>query len=778
MMYSWFFASLVGLCVAILCVDGFSFWVIVPLSFLLYRIYCLKERKIWQRVFLVAMAVLGISTYHRLQPAPTLLEGNVQTIVQLDPSSVSIDGDQWKGVIRELDTGRRWQAFYYLSSEEEKQSWEQAKLPRYMEVEGELKHPDRKRHLGGFDYQDYLNSQSIDQAITISHWKPYFEQNTNWDLLYIFSEWRMRIIHWVKNHQPPKLAEYTLALIFGETGALPNQVREAFKHLGILHFLSISGFHISYFIILLQHLFWRNNVSRETTDYLFCFLLPLFGFLLNWRISVFRAITQALFNILGRLRGKNFSGIDCWGLSLILAICLFPRQWQNLGFQLTYLLSAVLLISRQYLNDSAHHPLLSHFKLSLICLLFSLPVLAFHLFEFHPFSLFLNLFMSPIFSVILLPMLVLLLLLTLLSQSIPFLCLILDFGAWLLHFFDLLMISLGDYFGGSWVTGYWPLVVVCLFYFLAVQMLVRRERNQTNSIMMYVCMLSCVLLNHLSPIGIVAMIDVGQGDCFLIKEPFSTKAVMIDTGGKTQFGDREPWQVREKSYQLGRDTIVPALKFLGITEIDSLLITHADYDHCGELLSIATAMPINNIYVTQETLLDERLQKDLSLMAKSGVSVMRVTPYQFLAHNYFTLHLIAPVRTTGDANRDSLVVWTQFMNQKYLFMGDGDHESERILMTRYPQLRADILKVGHHGSRTSTSAEFLDFIQPHEAWVSAGEDNHYQHPHSDVIHSLEQRGIMIKRTDEHGSSYHFYLPSIWQKDEPFWYQETSVIEKE
>lgn len=217
--------------------------------------------------------------------------------------------------------------------------------------------------------------------------------------------------------------------------------------------------------------------------------------------------------------------------------------------------------------------------------------------------------------------------------------------------------------------------------------------------------------------GEMTMIDVGQGDCMLIRLPMNQGNILIDTGGI-------------KDYDLATQTIIPYLKASGIHKLDYVYISHDDFDHCGSLNSLKEHFSIDNIIRDYE---DYRKIGDIEIT--------------MLKHSY-----------SSDENDNSLVMKVDFKKFSVLFTGDASFQVEEELYRKYKHLDIDILKVSHHGSQSATSPTLFQMIQPSVAMISVKANNIYHHPSQEVISRLERKGIKIFRTDQDGMVHIRYYP--------------------
>lgn len=216
---------------------------------------------------------------------------------------------------------------------------------------------------------------------------------------------------------------------------------------------------------------------------------------------------------------------------------------------------------------------------------------------------------------------------------------------------------------------------------------------------------------YLRPYAQVLMLDVGQGDCTLISLPFHQGNILIDVAGS-------------EKRNIPKDIIVPALHAQGITSIDAVIITHDDLDHSGGLDQLRELMKVKTV-ITEK-------QSDLTIGSFR---------FQFLLKD----------DEFDDKNENSIITYSNLFGLRFLFMGDAGKQAEAVMMKHYPKLTADVLKVGHHGSKSASSPPFVHSLHPIVALISCGAHNFYGHPHQEVLSALENAQVRILDTPNYGS---------------------------
>ncbi|SMF88114.1 DNA internalization-related competence protein ComEC/Rec2 [Paenibacillus uliginis N3/975] len=232
----------------------------------------------------------------------------------------------------------------------------------------------------------------------------------------------------------------------------------------------------------------------------------------------------------------------------------------------------------------------------------------------------------------------------------------------------------------------------------------------------------------------VYYLDVGQGDSTLIQTP-KGQHILID-GGDNHKGDE----------------VVDYLKQLGVKSLDAIIATHPDADHIGGLDTVIDAIPVKSVYAPRVSHTTNTYKDFLLAVKNSGLKIKTAKVGLTLPLDGITAEFVAPVAEYGkDLNAWSAVLRVQYGNTSFLFTGDAEARSEKDMLKSPKLLKVDVLKVGHHGSDTSTSQDFLNAVRPTYAVISAGKDNKYGHPKSAIINRLKRAKVTVYRTDTQGT---------------------------
>ena len=254
------------------------------------------------------------------------------------------------------------------------------------------------------------------------------------------------------------------------------------------------------------------------------------------------------------------------------------------------------------------------------------------------------------------------------------------------------------------------LVIIFLVFLYYLDIQFKPFYRPIGIILMSIYCLNCLPIKNIFT-NQVSFINVGQGDCCLIRNQFNT--ILIDTGGLTYT-------------DIANDCLIPYFKKNRIYNIDLLITTHDDFDHMGAAKTLQT---------------DFRVKKYVTSYSDFPITIGNIT-----FNNYNTF-----INQIDDKNESSLVIGFNICNKDFLITGDAPIEIEKKIMITYSSIKCDVLKVGHHGSKTSTSDAFIKYLSPKEAIISVGKKNKYGHPDKSVIDILKRNNVVIKRTDIMGT---------------------------
>ncbi|MGE7601153.1 DNA internalization-related competence protein ComEC/Rec2 [Peribacillus sp. NPDC097675] len=681
----------------------------------------------------------------------SIYEGSESHFLVTFTSQLKLDGNLLKGFITS-GQGEHLLLRYKIASEQEKEGViEHLQTGISCPVQGSLQVPEPHRNENSFDYQRYLSLQHthwILKAHSISFSKCKKEKNS---LVVSIQNFRMRGISYIKEHFPKESSGFVTALIFGDQSEIDEEDLTNYQRLGLVHLLAISGLHVSLLTGMLFYLGIRIGITRERMIFLILVFLPIYTLLSGGSPSVLRSCLMAMLFFILMLFKKRLSASVAIGVIYMVLLFLQPNMLYNIGFQLSFAVTfSIIMSSRIFL----HYPqkTIQLFIISSICQLAALPILLFHFFEVSILGVLLNVLYVPLYSVILLPFS---LLTVVVHLAIP------PLGQLLISLINvtfMLCNRAADVATGlpmaSLAFGKPSFIMMLLLVLSVLGLFVCWEVSFRTSKLWWAMFIFLLLLQFnfqkLSPFGEVHVIDVGQGDSILIILPFNAGNYLVDTGGQITF-PLEAWKKKRKTYNTAEDTIIPLLKSKGIHHLDKLILTHADADHMGSAKELIEHFKVEELIIGGWSV-DQYQDKDfISVARDKGISMNMVKRGDSWKVDGAAFHVLNPYKKEENTNEASIVLYAEIGGFSWLFTGDMGESGEKELIDTYPQLRVDILKVGHHGSKTSSSIPFLEQLHPKAAIISVGKENRYGHPHDQVMETMEENKVNVFRTDEDGA---------------------------
>lgn len=671
------------------------------------------------------------------------------------PDQIKVNGDllQVTGFLTDDGAEHKVQASYQLQSQEEKERWSQLTDTVVVYFAGICEEPEGVRNLNGFDYRTYLQRSGVDYLLKIEEIEQ-IQRTHDWRLT--LNQLRRKLLVQCQK-LPPTMATYAKALLFGFKDSEFGELGDSLARLGILHFFSLSGLHVLFFLGLFRYVLLRVGVTVERVWFLQLIFSCLCAGLAGYSISIIRTLLQRNLADSNRHFAGKLSKLDCLALTLLICLIFQPYALLSAGGQLSFGLAFLILFAA---------PLAQRYRYASLCfsLLLSigiLPLLWYHFYEWQPLSVLLSVWLAPLFTYVLLPLLVLCFglsyfLPTGLFSIVEHVFVLFSEGLTSLRSLDYLRIVVGKPMVLQVLFGIG--LVLCLLHFL--------KQQQAGRIVW--CILGLVLIaggKYCDPSGILSFVDVGQGDSIFLMEPFHQATYLIDTGGRLNFA-QEPWQIGSW-HSNAEQTLIPFLKSQGVRTLDHVFLTHGDADHMGDVAELQRAIPIRTLYFPRGMEQKDSAGKTLKWLAGQGVRLVPVLTDTELDLPFQVLH---PWVAGSGENDDSLVLALRLKVQTILLTGDLEQAGEARLMARYPSLKADILKAGHHGSRTSTAPEFIQQLAPRDVVLSCGRHNRFGHPHAETLATLEDRQIL--RTDQQGMIYYTWwsfgkrlAPAQWVKSD-------------
>lgn len=596
---------------------------------------------------------------------------------------------------------------YYFKNDEYKFFKEKVNIGSSVIVKGKLVSPKNNTVPYLFNYKKYLYNKRVYYTLKIDNIK-ILKENSN-----PFIKLKNRVIKHVNSY---KDSTYLYAFILGKTELISDEVLTSYRENGISHLFALSGLHVSIFSSILLFILKKLRF-KEILNYVLIFIfLLLFSFITGFSPSILRATLLFFLLSINKVFYLNIRTLDILYLVFIILVIINPFIIYNLSFILSFTAAFFLIFSSDLLKGKNYF--VSLFKVSLLSYFASLPLSIYYFGYTNLLGTILNLVFVPLVSFVVFP-------LTLLTFIISKFYSILNITTNLLESLSLL-------FNKFKIIIYFPRInLIFVFIYLSILMLYIKFKKKICLYLIIVLLIFFKIRPYMDNNTYIYYIDVGQGDSILVVTPHLNKTILIDTGGIVSFNENY------KS-NIVKNKTIPFFRRIGINKVDYLFLTHGDYDHAGEANELLSNFCVKKVFINKGSInnIEKKINNKEVLMLKNFV--IDNIKVNSLNNNVF-----------NNENDDSTILLFNIYDYKFLFMGDASIKTEEYLLNNYILPNVDILKVGHHGSYTSTSTDFINVIKPKYSVISVGENNMYKHPNKSVLDILDNTKLF--RTDVDGT---------------------------
>ena len=652
----------------------------------------------------IILLLTGIITIIRLNiPHQSKYQEDTKNIIG---TLISIQADENKVTLIVKGKEKIQGTYYFNTEKERKKIQETLNLGDTIKIIGTLSLPREPTTENLFNYKKYLNKQKIYYLIEIDK---IIKEKENTSLYYK-----------IKNKLEKKITNpYIKAFLIGNQDTISSEAKTSYQENGISHLFAISGMQFYLLANFLLRLLKRINI-KEKTGYkivfliLFCYLV-----LIEKTASIIRSILFFFIFSINKVWNLSLNKKTLIILSLSITLLINPFYITEVAFWYSYVISIGLLLFTK--EDQSY--LKTLLKTSSLAFFLSIPISLYYFYEINILSIIYNLFYIPFVNIILFP-----------ASIITFLCPILE------PIYNILILILEE------SSIYLSKITFCklifakipiIFYF--TYLIIIFIILKTNKKKWKIVLIIGLALHYTAPTyytkDFIKIIDVSQGDSILIYSKGHT--ALIDTGGKTIYDENK------KSTSITRYITIPLLKSLGIKKLDYVFLTHGDQDHMGEIDYLYNHFKIEKIYLNLGE--EKEIEKEVIKGIKNVEKVYQEEMFQI---GNFTMYQLN--KEWKEENTSSSVFYVSHKKLNALLMGDATIDTENYLQKNY-KLKTDIIKIGHHGSDTSTSLSFLKTTCPRLAIISVGEDNIYNHPSKEVINRLIKEKIPFLTTIESGT---------------------------
>ncbi|MHA6260353.1 DNA internalization-related competence protein ComEC/Rec2 [Sporosarcina sp. CAU 1771] len=723
-----------------------SVWLLL-INLILLPIYF--KRKDDSLTPILAVSATCISFFYFTSALPVVSSPGPTEVTFSWTENPKIDGNRIKGFVNTSDD-KIYYTSYTFKDENEKTKYIALRFSSTVfTYSGSIKESVNPSHKYAFDMNKYLKmngASGVFEAETLLSIK----EHTNLSIR--LSEQRGKLTTHIETKFPPSLVTEAKALLLGDRSGLDEEESSIYRRLGITHLFAISGLHVGLLIVMMREFLLRLQIRRGSVDLLLITLMPLYAVVVGGAPSVWRAVSVAVMALLLSLGGRKIRLDNALAVSAIVFIFLHPYIVFQPGFQLSYLAALALVLSSKILAKSKSFIGIS-FHVTAISQLALYPVLLIHFYELSLSSFFVNILFVPLYSIIILPVNILLLATTwafvpladlMFAIYVPFREIIRVATVWLSELPYQLWTpgKLGPIEATFAVAGVLYFFVkyeegVALKYclpFLLVPALVIQFLPYTN--------------NSLQ----VTYLDVGQGDSIVIELPFRKAVYVIDTGGTVDFFEND-WKSPMKRFEVGRNIVVPFLKGQGITKVDKLILTHPHADHIEGADEVLEELRVKEIHITPGSETESEMDEVLKIATSKVVPIYGMRDEVSWEEGIFKFAYVSPQEGMFSLNDRSLALFMMTPELNFLFTGDMEKEAEINFINKYTDVDFGriILKAGHHGSKTSSTESFINKLHPELTIFSAGRGNMYGHPHEEVMERFDRLNLPTMSTAEYGS---------------------------
>ena len=615
-----------------------------------------------------------------------------------------------------------------------------------IEIKGEYSAPEVARNYKGFDYSQYLKTLNIYGTIKVEESK-IINKNQLSPILISINNIKEKMIDNANRNMPKRTANLLLGILIGERDNIQEDIIESFRTANLSHILAVSGAHTSYIILGITYLISKSKTPKRIGYIITIINLLIFIIITGASYSVVRACIMAIVVIGAKIcyRKENFFTSIC--ISLIIILIQNPFAINDIGLKLSFMGTAGIVIFNKSITNFFIKLKIKQKIAEALSVTFSaqLMIMPITILNFNTISLTFfisNILASPLLGIIIIFGFISIFISSILNPISKILFLIIHIFLELL----ILVSKVTEKIPGSsilvktpnilFAIVYYILILFFNYFFVIKQNPTRRFhkkiikiitiKNIKNAfkviaVVFLIILLLTRIVRIINPTLKIYFIDVGQGDSTLIVTP-KNKKILIDGGeGKT-------------------NVLFQYLLDRRINKIDYIIISHFDSDHCNGLIEIIEKMRVENIVMSKQSKESEEYKKILEIIKQKNIKVSSVKAEDkiIIEKNLYT-KILNPAEKFEfqDLNNNAIVAKLVYKNFSMLFTGDIEKAEENLAKKYKNELKSTILKVAHHGSKTSTSEEFLKYVEPQIALIGVGENNKFGHPNQITIEKLK-----------------------------------------
>lgn len=623
----------------------------------------------------------------------------------------------------------------------------EAEIGSYVQLQGKLSCFERASNPGQFDVYSYYQISGISYRLNQAEIKA---KTTKYNKIYEgLYKLRMFFAEKLNEGLPEKEASIMQTMLLGEKGSMEKELKALYQRNGIAHILAISGLHVSMLGMGLYKILRKCCIPMKIAAGISAGVMILYGMMTGFSVSALRAILMFVIHMTAIILERTYDMLTAVAVAAVLLLVGQPLYFFYSGFLFSFgcVLGIGLLLPLLVDGAKKMHFVVRTIVGGLGMTVITLPVYLWFYYQYPVCSIFLNLIVIPLMSILIAAGLLLIICQIICPQaSIPFALLIKG----ILKLYDTLL-KLCDGLPGNLFTVGRPEAWQIILYLLVLIFLVLFGQRLKTIVRWCIALLAvAVLLHHRGQRMEITFLDVGQGDSIFIAND-NGNCYLVD-GGSSSVNS------------VGEYRIIPFLKYQGVSHIKAVFITHPDEDHCNgikELMSSGREQGIGIEHLVLPDIAQESKEQayfELEQMAASlNISVLYMSKGQEIADDQLKLSCLHPDKGENEkeANAYSIVLEVTYGNFRAMLTGDvegsGEEKLIRYLEEENTGDRITVLKAAHHGSGYSTPDEFLDISRPAYTIISCGRNNSYGHPHKELLERLQEHDTEIFVTYETGA---------------------------
>lgn len=629
-------------------------------------------------------------------------------------------------------------------------------------LKGKIKKPRGLRNPGGFNYRKYLSQKNIFYIFYVdSIVKKNEIKKGNFVLRDIVYPVRRGINKTIFKFFPSYSTRSIIkALTLGDKELISNDILEGFSKTGVIHVLAVSGLHVGFIVIMCLTVCNLLRFTRIMSTIVTIVILIFYTLLTESHPPVFRAAVMSSLYLVSIHLERKTQPFNIIGLAGLLLIIINPYNLFSLSFILSFTaISSIiyfyntLITLPVYVKIKNKNPfrakILATIFVSLSALIGTIPISAYYFNRIPLLSIIINLFAIPLTALI-----VGLSFITFLFSTISLF--VASIYAGLIDILVTAFIAIIDWLSRihfSYITVPSPHSVTIIIYYLILFLIFNFNHNRSKKILILLLLISSNILiwktvfdNNIHKLQWIQF-DVGQGDAALLTTP-GHKTILIDGGSRSEFFDN------------GKQIIARYLNKKGIKKIDYVILSHPHSDHVGGLTHIIKNYTVDRIYYSHCPCKTSLYTSFIETAKQKKLQLYEITSPDSLILPSCKIYFLSPSekiksktkKLNFNMNNQSLIAYLLYGRTKMLFMGDAEKEIEQKMLQTYPSLHCDALKIGHHGSSTSSTFPFVKQVDPEIGILSVGENNRFRLPSKLVLQYFELLDVYLHRTDKQGAA--------------------------